>query len=75
MKRLSFRFLVLAACATAFGVSWADSPHRVAGSNPGGASQWATDQYPGFDGLDDLPTPEKKEKGWLWRWFGIGKPA
>ena len=75
MKRLSFRFLVFAVCAAASLASWAASPHRVAGSNPGDASQWATDQYPGFDGLDDLPTPEKKEKGWLWRWFGIGKPA
>ena len=57
MKKLSFRFLVLAACAAVSLASWAASPHRVAGSNPGGASQWATDQYPGFDGLDDLPTP------------------
>lgn len=53
----------------------ADTPHRVAGSGPGGHSQWATDQYPGFDGLDDLPKPEKKDKGWLWRWFGVGRPA
>ncbi len=48
---------------------------RVAGSGIGNNSQWATDQYPGFDGLDDLPVPEKKDRGWLWRWFGIGKPA
>ena len=48
---------------------------RVAGSGTGNNSQWATDQYPGFDGLDDLPVPEKKDRGWLWRWFGIGKPA
>ena len=39
------------------------SPQRVAGSGPGGYSQWATDQYPGFDGLDTLPVPEKKENG------------
>ena len=67
--------MVLTACAVASLASWAASPHRVAGSGPGGASQWATDQYPGFDGLDDLPVPEKKDKGWLWRWFGVGKPV
>ena len=75
MDRLFFRSLL---CATfAFAAAWtadAATPHRVAGSGLGGASQWATDQYPGFDGLDDLPVPEKKDKGWLWRWFGIGKP-
>lgn len=49
--------------------------HRVVGSGDGTGSMWATDQYPGFDGLDDLPVPEKKDKGWLWNWFGIGKPA
>ena len=47
---------------------------RVAGSGPGGNSQWATDQYPGFEGLDNLPVPEKKEKGWMREWLGIGSP-
>ena len=47
---------------------------RVAGSGPGGYSQWATDQYPGFDGLDTLPVPEKKEHGWFKKWLGIGIP-
>ena len=47
---------------------------RVAGSGPGGYSQWATDQYPGFDGLDTLPVPEKKEHGWFKKWLGIGTP-
>ena len=67
----------LAASVFAVAVSGAlAAPHqRVVGSGPGGNSQWATDQYPGFDGLDDLPTPEKKDRGWLWQWFGIGKPA
>ena len=50
------------------------SPQRVVGSGPGGYSQWATDQYPGFDGLDTLPAPEKKEKGWLSEWLGVGSP-
>ena len=67
--------LIAAATIAAAAASFADTPHRVAGSGLGGGSQWATDQYPGFDGLDDLPVPEKKDKGWLWRWFGIGKPA
>ena len=50
----------------------AAAPQRVAGSGFGGYSQWATDHYPGFEGLDNLPVPEKKEKGWLAGWFGIG---
>ena len=50
------------------------APQRVAGSGPGGYSQWATDQYPGFDGLDTLPVPEKKERGWLSEWLGLGSP-
>lgn len=74
MKNILSRCLMAAATMAAFAAS-AASPHRVAGSGPGSNSQWATDQYPGFDGLDDLPTPEKKDKGWLWRWFGVGKPA
>lgn len=49
--------------------------NRVAGSGLGGYSPWATDHYPGFDGLDSLPVPEKKEKGWLTKWFGIGAPV
>lgn len=39
--------------------------HRAAGSGFGGESMHATDAYPGFDGLDDLPVPEKKEKRWF----------
>ena len=38
---------------------------RIAGSGFGGASPYATDAYPGFDGLDDLKTPEKREKSWF----------
>ena len=41
-------------------------PNRVAGSGMGGNSPYATDAYPGFDGLDDLPKPEKKETSWFW---------
>ncbi len=41
-------------------------PNRVAGSGMGGSSPYATDAYPGFDGLDDLPKPEKKDTSWIW---------
>ena len=58
--------------AAAFSVEAASE--RVTGSGLGGYSQWATDQYPGFDGLDTLPVPEKKEKGWVREWLGIGAP-
>lgn len=74
MKRLLSRFLVSAAALAASAAAVAATPNRVVGSGTGSESQWATDQYPGFDGLDDLPVPEKKGKGWLWRWFGVGKP-
>ena len=40
-------------------------PKRVAGSGVGSNSPYATDAYPGFDGLDDLPKPEKKETSWF----------
>ena len=50
------------------------APQRVVGSGSGGYSPWATDHYPGFEGLDSLPVPEKKEKGWLREWLGIGAP-
>ncbi len=39
--------------------------HRAVGSGYGGQSIYATDAYPGFDGLDKLPVPEKKEKSWF----------
>ncbi len=53
-------FTVLASCS-AFGALG----HRAAGSGYGSQSIYATDAYPGFDGLDKLPTPEKKEKSWF----------
>lgn len=65
------RFLLVAACVfSVAAVLRASSPNRVAGAAPGGSSIWATDHYPGFDGLDSLPVPEKKEKGWFWKWLG-----
>ena len=40
-------------------------PSRVAGSGVGSNSPYATDAYPGFDDLDTLPKPEKKETSWF----------
>lgn len=76
------RLKILAAFAAAFAVlpsvlaeGYAgSSPSRVVGSGYGGNSMWATDHYPGFDGLDELPVPEKKEKGWIREWLGLGAP-
>ena len=39
--------------------------HRAVGSGLGGNSPYATDAYPGFDGLDDLPKPERRTKSWF----------
>ena len=65
-----------AACllAAAVSLTFDAVAQRVVGSGMGGNSRWATDQYPGFEGLDRLPVPEKKEKGWLREWLGIGSP-
>ncbi len=38
---------------------------RVAGSGVGSNSPYATDAYPGFDDLDTLPKPEKKDTSWF----------
>ena len=73
MKHKIYRLAVVAlVLSTAF--SSVVAQHRVVGSGHGGNSPWATDHYPGFEGLDNLPTPEKKEKGWLREWLGIGAP-
>lgn len=73
MKRTVYRIAIGALVSiAAFSVEAA--PNRVAGSGFGGYSQWATDHYPGFEGLDEIPLPEKKEKGLLSKWFGIGAP-
>ena len=60
MKRFLFWATILAA-----GIVCAAPGHRVAGSGVGGNSPYATDAYPGFDGLDDLPKPERREKSWF----------
>jgi TolA-binding protein len=69
-----YNIIVVGGILSALVNSATASPQRVAGSGPGGYSQWATDQYPGFDGLDSLPVPEKKDKGWIREWLGIGSP-
>lgn len=38
---------------------------NVAGAGMGGNSPYATDAYPGFDGLEDVPRPERREKSWF----------
>ena len=60
MKRFLFTAAILAA-----GIVCAAPGHRVVGSGIGGNSPYATDAYPGFDGLDDLPKPERREKSWF----------
>lgn len=40
-------------------------PNRVVGSGFGADSLYATDAYPGFDALDEVPQPEKKETSWF----------
>jgi len=60
MKRFLFTVTILAA-----GIVCAAPGHRVVGSGVGGNSPYATDAYPGFDGLDDLPKPERREKSWF----------
>ena len=61
MRRIG---LLLVACACV--AAQAAEPHRgVAGSSFAANSPYATDAYPGFDGLDDVKRPEKKEKGWF----------
>ena len=62
MRKIWFP-LVIAACACM--AALADPPRNVAGSSFAANSPYATDAYPGFDGLDDVKRPEKKEKSWF----------
>ncbi len=49
----------------------AATPARsVAGASTGGNSPYATDAFPGFDGLDDIKRPERREKSW---WVGVSR--
>ena len=60
MKKVLLWAMVLSA-----GALCAAPGQRIAGSGFGGNSPYATDAYPGFDGLDDLPKPERREKSWF----------
>ncbi|MBO5940070.1 MAG: tetratricopeptide repeat protein [Kiritimatiellae bacterium] len=73
---MKYKIHRLAVVAVVFAAAFSSvtAQHRVVGSGHGGNSPWATDHYPGFEGLDNLPTPEKKEKGWIREWLGIGAP-
>lgn len=57
---------ILLGAALAFAAALTAAPVRnVAGSGLSGNSPYATDSYPGFDGLDDIPRPERREKSWF----------
>ncbi len=61
MKRSIFTLF-----AIVFATSVCVAQNRIAGSGLGsGASPYATDAYPGFDNLDDVEKPEKKDKSWF----------
>lgn len=61
MKKLAVAVAAMAAIAAQA------IPNRVVGSGFGADSLYATDAYPGFDALDEVPQPEKKETSWfLW---------
>ncbi len=61
---MKFRLPALFVVLSVAGVCIAQS--RIAGSGLGsGVSPYATDAYPGFDNLDDVEKPEKKEKSWF----------
>lgn len=69
---MKFRYLILSfAVAWMASVAQAAPGSRVAGSGLGGNSPYATDAYPGFDGLDDLPKPERREKAWFSWWLSV----
>lgn len=60
--------IILLAMAVAGSALAAPPSRTVAGASTGGNSPYATDAYPGFDGLDDVKRPERREKSW---WFGV----
>jgi len=62
------KMMILAAALLAGSALQAAPAKTVAGAAPGGRSPYATDAYPGFDGLDDIKKPERREKSW---WFGV----
>ena len=75
MNRITFNrktALALLACACA---TVDAAPSRgVAGSPFAANSPYATDAYPGFDDLDEVPRPEKKDKSWF-NWVDRDTPS
>ena len=68
-NKLMLAAVAACACMAAFA-----EPPRVAGSPFAANSPYATDAYPGFDGLDDTKRPEKKDKSWF-NWVDRDTPA
>lgn len=54
--------------------SFAAPPKTVSGAGFSGNSPYATDAYPGFDGLDEIEKPKKKDKSWF-NWVDRATPA
>ena len=67
MKRIAL-FAAVALCA----LVQAQQQRTMAGASPGGNSPYATDAYPGFDDLDDMMSPQRREPSWLW-WRRVKK--
>ena len=66
---MTMKRIMLATTALLAGLTLRAAPQKsVAGAAPGGQSPYATDAYPGFDGLDEIKKPERREKSW---WFGV----
>lgn len=65
--------LLLAALLLAASAFAAQPSRTVAGASTGGNSPYATDAYPGFEGLDDIPRPERREKAWFSWWLGVSR--
>lgn len=79
-RRDKFRMLFCTAGLAFFTLSLfnlplhAAPPKNVAGSTFAANSPYATDAYPGFDGLDEIEKPKKKEKSWF-NWVDRATPA
>ena len=70
MRRIG---LLLVACVCMAAHAF-DPNAGVAGSASAANSPYATDAYPGFDGLDERSRPEKKDKSWF-NWVDRATPA
>ena len=73
MKNVKKTIVVLLCAAVALPAAAAPAK-SVPGSAFAANSPYATDAYPGFDGLDDLKRPVKKDKSWF-NWVDRETPA